>query len=127
MRRKPLPPLEPFSPALALADEPETFPDRGKAKSKRLKHQGDWEIAGIRISDHALVRWLEVRYNLDAKAIREEMVSNGRADIIKEYKTCKVPIGTDGAKLIVRDGLIVTVLKGAYPNTVNKANGKSFA
>lgn len=122
MRKKPSPQLGRFNPAQALAEEPELVPARGKAKTKRLKHQGDWEVDGVMVSDHALVRWLEVKYGLNAAEVRRQMVAQGRAAIIKQMRTCKVPVGKDGAKLIARDGLIVTVLKGDYKN-VPKTNG----
>lgn len=93
-----------------LVAEPEFLPPRkSRVERKFGKQHRDWLAQGVLVSDHAVIRYLEAIHGLDIKRIREEMVAQGRADIVKQLRTCKVPISLTGAKLVARDGLIVTV------------------
>lgn len=58
--------------------------------------------AEMRVSEHALLRYLERKYSLDLSQIG--------ADLLKQCSECngKYPVG-DGLKAVVRDKTIVTV------------------
>lgn len=77
---------------------------------KRKVHR-DWEANGIMISDHAVLRYLEIVYGFNMKLVRAEMVSGNKAKAVARIGTGKMPINGDGIKYVIRDGLIVTVLK----------------
>lgn len=78
--------------------------------SKLVKPRRDWEIEGVQISDHAVVRYLEICGQMDVSLVRAKMVAEGRGAIIRTMRSGKVPL-QNGAKMIVRDGLVVTVVK----------------
>lgn len=78
--------------------------------TKLIKPRRDWEIDGVQISDHAVVRYLEICGQMDVTQVRAAMVAGGRGDLIRGMRSGKVPI-QNGAKMVVRDGLVVTVVK----------------
>lgn len=60
------------------------------------------------VSEHALLRYLERTLHLNLDDIRAEILC-GRAEQIRQLKTCKIKTGT-GLTLIVKDQVVVTVM-----------------
>jgi hypothetical protein len=77
--------------------------------SKKTKLHQDWEVNGVRVSDHAVVRYMEICLGLDVHKIRETMLADGRGEMVKRLQFAKMPIGA--GKLVARKGVVVTVLK----------------
>jgi hypothetical protein len=96
---------------LLATESLEALPARAKDKRFQYKHHHDWEVDGVKVSDHAVLRYLQHVKGVDVKTIREELLAEGRSKVIKELRTCKVPINGSGFRLVARNGLIVTVLK----------------
>lgn len=63
------------------------------------------------ITDHAIVRYLERVKGVDMDAIRAEMQSASLAAAV-EFGA-KVLIGRHGERLVIRDGIVVTVIAKA--------------
>lgn len=95
---------------LAKAPAPEEL---AKEPHKKTKPHEDWWVNGIAVSDHAVVRFLEICGGLDMKAVRVAIVE-GREKLIKLNRFCKLPIDSRG-KLVVNNGVVVTILKNKYP------------
>ena len=67
----------------------------------------------VDISDHAIVRWLERVKGVDIAAIRAEMSTPALAKA--DEFGCPVLIGRNGERLVIRQGVVVTVIaKGRY-------------
>ena len=65
------------------------------------------------ISDHAILRYLERVKGVDIEAIRAEMVTPALAKA--DEFGCPVLIGSHGERLVIRSGVVVTVLaKGRH-------------
>jgi phosphohistidine swiveling domain-containing protein len=60
------------------------------------------------ISDHAVLRYLERVKGVNIAAIRDEMQSPALATA--EAFGCPVVIGCHGERLVIRDGIVVTVI-----------------
>ena len=70
----------------------------------------------VTISDHAIVRWLERVKGVDIEAIRAEMRTPALAKA--DEFGCPVLIGRHGERLVIRDGVVTTVIaKGRYQGT----------
>ena len=63
------------------------------------------------ISDHAVIRYLERVKGVDIAALRAEMQSPALA--VAEDFGCPVVIGKNGERLVVRNGVVVTVIAKA--------------
>jgi hypothetical protein len=85
------------------------FPPNPRTKLKIKLHE-DWQVNGVLVSDHAVVRYLENMFGVDSAAIRAAMVDASRADAIRAVVSGKIPI-ENNCRLIIRDGLVVTVVK----------------
>ncbi|HJV75369.1 MAG TPA: hypothetical protein VJ654_14175 [Noviherbaspirillum sp.] len=59
------------------------------------------------VSEHAMLRWLERANGLSLDAIREVILGDGTADMIKFMKNGKLK--KDGFTLIVKNNTVVTV------------------
>ncbi len=65
------------------------------------------------ISDHAVLRYLERVKGLDIGAVRAEMASPALDRAVTFG--CPVLIGRHGERMVIRDGIVVTVIaKGRY-------------
>ena len=60
------------------------------------------------VTDHAVLRHLERAYGLDVDAIRAEIASPVVA--LADGFGCGSVIGLHGTRVIIRDGVVVTVL-----------------
>ena len=60
------------------------------------------------ISDHAIIRWLERVKGVDIARIRAEMSSPALQ--VADKFGCPVVIGKHGERMVVRDGVVVTVI-----------------
>jgi hypothetical protein len=65
-------------------------------------------IRGVHVTEHAIVRYLERHYNIDVKAILEEMVSPENAKLIQQFPNMRIGIKGD-LWLNVKEGSVVTV------------------
>jgi len=63
------------------------------------------------ISDHAVIRYLERVKGVDIAALRAEMQSPALA--VADDFGCPVVIGKNGERLVVRNGVVVTVIAKA--------------
>ncbi|WP_257541062.1 hypothetical protein [Sphingobium sp. CFD-1] len=63
------------------------------------------------ISDHAIVRWLERVKGVDISAIRAEMQTPALA--MADEFGAPVLIGKNGERLVIRNGIVVTVIAKA--------------
>ena len=63
------------------------------------------------ISDHAVIRYLERVKGVDIAALRAEMQSPALA--VADDFGCPVVIGRHGERLVVRNGVVVTVIAKA--------------
>jgi len=64
--------------------------------------------ASPKISEHALLRYLERVKGMDIQAFKDEILTDKLKRIIQTLGDCKVPLG-DGNTAIVRNYVIVTV------------------
>lgn len=62
----------------------------------------------IEISDHAVLRYMERVYGVDIDAIRAEMLTPALAQA--DEFGCPVLIGRHGERLVIREGVVVTVI-----------------
>jgi hypothetical protein len=90
----------------AQTDNPK--PSRRKRIDKRERY--DWQVDGVMVSDHAVVRYLETMFGIDMHEVRKLIVENGRSEVIRNIGTVKLSVGK-GARLVARDGVVVTILK----------------
>lgn len=67
------------------------------------------ETAEPRVSDHALVRWLERVMGYDVEAVRASILTPERAEMIRMGATA---IKANGVSLKVVDNTVVTILEG---------------
>lgn len=68
------------------------------------------------ISDHAVLRWLERVKGIDMDAVRAEMDTPALAKA--DEFGCPVVIGRNGERLVIKNGIVVTVIaKGRYQGT----------
>lgn len=65
----------------------------------------------VPISDHAVLRWLERVHGIDMVKVRAEMQSPG-LDKAAEFGS-PVLIGRHGERLVIREGIVVTVVAKA--------------
>lgn len=68
-----------------------------------------YEVDGVRITDHAIVRFLERVHGLNLNEVRRQMTSNGVGELIRTLKSGRFPLG-NGAKLVVQDSVVITVV-----------------
>ena len=61
-----------------------------------------------KLSEHAILRYLERVKGIDLDAITQEILTEERKEAIRNFGTVKLPL-EKGAKLVVREGTIVTV------------------
>ena len=66
-------------------------------------------MSDVEISDHAVLRYLERVKGVDMGALRAEMQSP--ALTVANDFGCPVVIGRNGERMVVRDGVVTTVLK----------------
>lgn len=60
------------------------------------------------VTDHAIVRYLERAYGMDIEAIKAEIATP--IVQIAEGFGCGTVIGKHGARVVIRDGVVTTVL-----------------
>jgi len=65
----------------------------------------------IEITDHAVLRYLERVHGIDMVKVRADMQSPALA--IANNFGCPVLIGKHGERLVIRDGVVVTVIAKA--------------
>lgn len=63
-----------------------------------------------RVSDHAIVRYLERVKGMDIKALKKEILSDGLATKVRQLGDGYYPV-KGKYKIRVKDGVVVTVLK----------------
>lgn len=73
--------------------------------------QGEGFMGKPRVSDHAIVRYLERAHGLDTDAIRKDILGQGRAEMVAFTRDGRIPF-RDGLRLAVRDGVVTTVMRG---------------
>lgn len=62
------------------------------------------------VTDHALVRYMERVMQIDVERLRNTLLGDGRAEIIRTIGTGHLHT-PDGATLVVLDGKVVSVLR----------------
>ena len=62
------------------------------------------------ITDHALVRYMERVMEIDVERLRNDLLSDGRAQLIRTIGTGHLHT-PEGATLVVLDGKVVSVLR----------------
>lgn len=67
-------------------------------------------MAQPRVSDHAVLRYLERAHGLDTDAIREDILAEGRAEMVRFTRNGKVPF-RGGLRLAVKDGVVTTIVR----------------
>ena len=65
---------------------------------------------GVRVSDHALLRYLERVKKVNVEEARKELLGGGRQAVIREYKNCNIPVG-EVFFAVVRNECVITVRK----------------
>lgn len=94
----------------------ESCPADEQARNRRGRlmkaKNGEQVVHGIRVSDHAVVRFIEIVLGMDVRKIRESILGDGRWKIAAKEGFCKLPLNGTG-KVVVRDGVVVTILKRA--------------
>lgn len=63
---------------------------------------------GVLVTDHALVRYLHRTGRIDMEALRDSFQTPEVIAAAETLQACKIPF--DGVRLVVRDGVIVTVV-----------------
>ena len=61
------------------------------------------------VSEHAVLRYLERKSNIDIDAIKAEILTDETANKIKELGSGKFPIG-DGLRAVVKRNVIVSIV-----------------
>lgn len=75
----------------------------------------------VEITDHAIVRWLERVKGVDIAKIREEMQSPALTTA-QEFG-CPVVIDRNGERMLVRDGVVVTVFSKRFGKMDRRMKG----
>lgn len=65
----------------------------------------------IRVSDHAVLRYLERAHGLDVEAVRAHLAGHA----VSAVRLGAIAVRIDGVKLVIEDGVIVTVIKAEWP------------
>jgi hypothetical protein len=96
---------------LLATESLDSFKPISREERQRYKHHHDWDVDGVKVSDHAVLRYLQHVKGVDIDTVRRELLAEGRSKIVRDLKTCKLPINGSGFRLVARNGMIVTVLK----------------
>lgn len=97
-----------------------------RAKLKKLRNTP----SNFRVSDHAIVRYLERVVGLDIEACREEMLSKLPGDLAGANPVQFIKILDGGLQYVVRDNLIISVTpvgEAAKVRLSNKVTGERKA
>lgn len=62
------------------------------------------------VTDHAVIRYLERMMGIDVERLRSELLSDGRAALIRSMSTGHLHTA-DGATLVVLDAKVVSVIR----------------
>lgn len=99
---------------LDAAQEQVKDAQRKEAAARRLRDSLKDQITNIEtankepvVTEHALLRYLERVYGIDLEETKRTMLDDGVADLIKQFKSGKIP--SNGCRLIVKDCVVVTV------------------
>lgn len=74
---------------------------RGRDASRRVK---------FKVTDHAVLRYLERVHGLDVHGVRNEILTEQLMDWIDQFETGRFPIG-GGLHAVVQDKTVVTISK----------------
>lgn len=74
-------------------------------------------MASVRVSDHAVIRYLERVLGIDVDEIRKQMVPENTAQMAAALRYGRFPVQAfRGYRLIVREGVVCTVIPGTHRN-----------
>lgn len=79
---------------------------------KKIERQGEED--GVRITEHAILRFLERVKGVDIEQIKREMIDEKQEELISKLQTCKVDQGD--CTLVVSNRIVVTVHEKTKPN-----------
>ena len=66
-----------------------------------------------RLTDHALVRWVERVCGIDLRGkVEADMLGEGRGELIRKIGTGSLRLMPERVTLVIRDGVVVTVRPG---------------
>lgn len=92
-----------------LADMRASFGSLRSELAKRLRVSPE-----PRMSEHALLRYIERVYGVDVEAVRAEVMSPA---IVAALKTGATAVTVKGVKMLAKDGTIVTVVTDEMKNS----------
>jgi chromosome segregation ATPase len=78
---------------------------RIQQRIQQIERDGD--DAGVRITEHAIVRFLERVKGIDIEQVKREMLGEKQEEVVSQLKTCKVDQGD--CTLVVNNSTVVTV------------------
>lgn len=65
----------------------------------------------IKVTDHAILRWLERVTGIDVRAkVEADMLADGRAETVAKVVTGRIRIADTSTVLVIRDSAIVSVV-----------------
>ena len=96
-------------PALkaAVAESQRALSTAEKRKGEIVELLAPEVAGGVRVSDHALLRYLQKRFNFDLDELRNEILTPDR---IAAIETGAHKISVDGLGFIVKEKTVVTVV-----------------
>lgn len=63
-----------------------------------------------RVTDHALVRWMERVLDVDVRSkIEADMLADGRADLIRTVGSGRIRVRDSNIVLVIHNGIVITV------------------
>lgn len=101
-----------------IADLRAKFGEVRNVLAKRLR-----PAAEPRISDHALLRFIERVYGVDVDAARSEVMT---PSVVMALKTGATAITVRGVKMVAKDGTIVTVLTDEMKNAGKQKRTRAY-
>lgn len=92
-----------------LRDDRDGYPLRGdrvidRAPTDPMAAQ---MVNGVRVTDHAVLRYLQRVHNVDIRAVRERMIAGADVALMLHFKSGKFP--ADECRLVLQDAVVVTV------------------
>lgn len=68
----------------------------------------------VHVTDHAVVRYLERYMGIDVDHIKDLILANGRREMVRSLRSGRFPIDS-GAKIVAKDGVVITIVKRSTP------------
>jgi len=74
----------------------------------KLEKRQEAPPASVRVSDHAVLRYMDRVLGLGVEQLREQMLTEKNKDMIKFARNCRIK--SNGVELVVKDYVVTTVI-----------------